>query len=66
MLAFTNNYSLHQESVTKRPLCSTEASDKAAVFFIRVHAAGRTCEEAGGGGHHPVHPGEALQEDGEP
>lgn len=40
--------------------------DKASVFSIRLHAAGRTREEARGGGRHPVHPGEALQENGEP
>lgn len=32
----------------------------------RVYAAGRTCEKTWRRGHHPVHPGEALQTDGEP
>ncbi len=52
--------------ITNQRLCSIETLDETAVVFIRVHAAGRTGEEAGGRGHHPVHPGEAFQEDGEP
>lgn len=38
----------------------------ASVLSIRLHAAGRTRQEAGGRGHHPLHPGEAFQEIGEP
>lgn len=33
---------------------------------FRLHAAGRPGEEAGGGGRHPVHPGQELQEDRQP
>jgi len=36
------------------------------VSSVRIHAAGGTCKEARGGGHHPVHAGKALQEESEP
>lgn len=48
------------------PMWHKVLSVAAVLLLLRVHAAGRAGEEAGGGGRHPVHAAEALQEDGEP